>query len=285
MSFCSCSKREGYENKAVGTTAVVTLLLLKYYYCCYSLIFCSSMAMVTSFRVTPSLFLWRQIRYVPYNHYNSKMKNCRLIQHQSKSHVDTSTDSNTSLKQADTVIPRAAVSVLVRHSQPNEEKDEDWIWYALVQRGKEPNKGMWSLPGGKIETGEVTLQAAKRELWEETGLSQDSLDWCQSGPITCSDSIILDPNNNDTVLFHYVISQCFAQTKTTSTSTLLPPPTLNAADDAADAKWWKLKDIQKGINDGIVTPGVERVIIRAEHMHQAGLLLLHNPNNTKTLKQ
>ena len=43
--------------------------------------------------------------------------------------------------------------------------------HLLAQRGKEPNNGMWSMPGGKIEIGEGMLDAAKRELWEETGLT------------------------------------------------------------------------------------------------------------------
>jgi 8-oxo-dGTP diphosphatase len=40
----------------------------------------------------------------------------------------------------------------------------------LMHRRKEPNLGLWSPPGGKIEPGESPLAAALRELTEETGL-------------------------------------------------------------------------------------------------------------------
>jgi 8-oxo-dGTP diphosphatase len=40
----------------------------------------------------------------------------------------------------------------------------------LIQRGKPPREGEWSLPGGKIEWGERAAHAALRELHEETGV-------------------------------------------------------------------------------------------------------------------
>lgn len=40
----------------------------------------------------------------------------------------------------------------------------------LVERGREPLKGWWSLPGGCVEPGETLDAAVRREVLEETGL-------------------------------------------------------------------------------------------------------------------
>lgn len=40
----------------------------------------------------------------------------------------------------------------------------------LVERGKGPLRGLWSLPGGHIEPGEMARDAALREISEETGI-------------------------------------------------------------------------------------------------------------------
>lgn len=40
----------------------------------------------------------------------------------------------------------------------------------LVQRAREPQKGLWSIPGGLVKVGETLAQAVRREVEEETGL-------------------------------------------------------------------------------------------------------------------
>jgi ADP-ribose pyrophosphatase YjhB (NUDIX family) len=158
------------------------------------------------------------------------------------------------------VVPRAAVSVVVRALSDTTHVAAK---YVLVQRGKEPNKGMWSLPGGKIELGESTLHAAQRELWEETRLSSPLLKW-HSRAFCVSDSIHRDEVlGQHAVQYHYVIAQCFC------TVPFLQP--LIASDDAADAKWFTLQEMQHLQK---LTPGVIQVLEISENMYEKGLFCL-----------
>jgi ADP-ribose pyrophosphatase YjhB (NUDIX family) len=45
----------------------------------------------------------------------------------------------------------------------------------LVRRGRAPSRGLYAFPGGRIEPGETIEEAARRELFEETGLAAGGL--------------------------------------------------------------------------------------------------------------
>ena len=62
--------------------------------------------------------------------------------------------------------PRPAVTVdiviLTHESEPH---------VLLIRRGDEPFKGAWALPGGFLDQNETLIEAAHRELREETGVT------------------------------------------------------------------------------------------------------------------
>ncbi|GAA2755642.1 NUDIX hydrolase [Actinopolymorpha rutila] len=88
----------------------------------------------------------------------------------------------------------------------------------VVRRGRPPDVGRWSLPGGRVEPGESAPAAVAREVAEETGLSVvagrllGSVERPGPGGITY---LILD----------YVCT------------TATPGGAPRAGDDAADARW------------------------------------------------
>lgn len=91
----------------------------------------------------------------------------------------------------------------------------------LVQRGKMPGKGEWSLPGGLVELGETVQEALHREVWEEVSIEIEIL-----GLVGVYNRIVKDVNNN--IQFHYVIVDYCAQ---------IVSGTPRAGSDAASARW------------------------------------------------
>ena len=108
----------------------------------------------------------------------------------------------------------------------------------LVQRGRPPFEGLWSLPGGKVRCGERVADAARRELLEETGLDVAGLRF-------------LDIHEIIDNARHVVLAVFW-------TSIDVPPP-VTAADDAHRAAFVGDEDRAKLA----ATPGLADVIARA----------------------
>jgi len=106
--------------------------------------------------------------------------------------------------------PLVGVGILIRQGDK----------YLLIQRAAEPDKGLWSVPGGMIEIGERSTEAAVREVYEETGLVVEIL-----RILDVIDKIIMDENK---VKFHFVIVDYIAEYKR---------GTLKASSDALNARW------------------------------------------------
>ena len=106
------------------------------------------------------------------------------------------------------------------------------VWHGdrvlLVQRGRPPRQGQWSLPGGAQQLGESLAEAARREVLEETGLTVDLGD-----VIATVDSIERDPEGR--VRYHYTLIDFTAEAHGAE---LVP------GDDAADARWFELHQIE-----------------------------------------
>lgn len=67
----------------------------------------------------------------------------------------------------------------------------------LVRRKYSPSKGLWAIPGGHVKLGESVLEAAARELREETGIEGSPL-----GVVNVDDAITVDRSG---VRYHYVL--------------------------------------------------------------------------------
>jgi 8-oxo-dGTP diphosphatase len=102
----------------------------------------------------------------------------------------------------------------------------------LVQRGQEPLKGEWSLPGGVVEVGETLKAALVREVREET-----SLDVVVGPVVEVLDSIRRDAAGR--AEYHYIIVD-YACSVRRGTSTEAAQGT-----DAADARWVPVDELER----------------------------------------
>lgn len=97
----------------------------------------------------------------------------------------------------------------------------------LVKRRDEPNKGLWSPPGGSLEIGETVEVAAAREALEETGVVARPV-----GVAEIRDVILRDGSGR--VQWHYVLFGVLCEYVTGE-----PYP----ASDAENARFLPLKEL------------------------------------------
>ena len=99
----------------------------------------------------------------------------------------------------------------------------------MAQRGKEPLKGWWSLPGGALETGETLADGVRREVREETGLDIRPL-----GVLEIFERIMRDASGAPE--YHYVLIDYMCR---------VMGGTLAPGDDVCAVEWVRRHDLAK----------------------------------------
>ena len=93
----------------------------------------------------------------------------------------------------------------------------------LIQRGIDPYKGKWALPGGFMNIDESAEECARRELEEETGLKTASVEQFY----TFTD-VMRDPRERVITVAHYALVRLSE---------------VKGGDDAAKAQWFAQSEI------------------------------------------
>jgi 8-oxo-dGTP diphosphatase len=111
----------------------------------------------------------------------------------------------------------------------------------LIERAKDPGKGLWTVPGGRLEPRETLAQAVAREVREETGLV------AEVGPLVCVFERMADD-------YHFVILDYVARPIGGE---------LCAGSDAKAARWVADDELATlALTDGLV-----EVLARAHGTH------------------
>ncbi|MBO7294130.1 MAG: NUDIX hydrolase [Bacteroidaceae bacterium] len=101
--------------------------------------------------------------------------------------------------------------------------DGTTIKVLLIKRGIEPFKGKWAFPGGFMKIDETAEDCAKRELEEETGLKNTSVEQFY----TFTD-VNLDPRERVITIAHYALVRLSE---------------VKGGDDASFAQWFSMDEI------------------------------------------
>lgn len=116
----------------------------------------------------------------------------------------------------------------------------------LIQRAKGTFTGLWSFPGGHVEPGERAMEAARREVHEETGVEA-----AIGGVLDIHDIIVR--GEADALAAHYVISVYWGHWRAGEPMALT---------DARAARFWPLD----AIADVPMTEGTAGYIARAARL-------------------
>ena len=122
----------------------------------------------------------------------------------------------------------------------------------LVRRGRAPALGLWSVPGGLVELGETTVDAARREVEEETGL-----DVRIAGLVGVLDRVTRDADGR--VRYHWVLVDYLAYPQSNDTIT--------AGSDAAEVRWVTIDEVGRLP----ITEGLADMIKRAAALAGGGV--------------
>lgn len=123
----------------------------------------------------------------------------------------------------------------------------------LVRRGRPPRQGQWALPGGLQDLGETVLEAARREVAEETGVEVRP-----TAIVDVVDSIHRDGDGR--VRYHYTLVDVAAEYVAGEAV---------ARDDAEDVAWVRPRDLDAAAGFDLWAETV-RVIARSAEMRKAG---------------
>lgn len=99
----------------------------------------------------------------------------------------------------------------------------------LIERGREPQQGYWSLPGGVVEVGERLEDALRREVREETGLLVRPL-----AVVEIFERILRDAEGRPE--YHYVLIDYVCE---------VTGGEARAADDARRLEWVKREELPR----------------------------------------